>query len=242
MPMLPPVGERMAVLTPITSPSCVNSGPPELPWLMAASTCRNWSYGPAPISRPSAEMIPAVTVPPRPNGLPTATTHWPGRTWSELPSFSEGSGWSACTRSTARSVRGSRPTTLAGSWVPSSSVTVNSFPAAATWLLVTIVPSELTMKPEPRASRWLPSCLTVTETTAGRTWATRSAKSGIGCAVPEGSIGRAVRRVLGVARHGERAEAAERGAGEQRREQRAAAAVQAEFLQHGSSHRLMMPT
>ena len=37
MPIEPPVGEMIAVLTPITSPSRLNSGPPELPRLMAAS-------------------------------------------------------------------------------------------------------------------------------------------------------------------------------------------------------------
>ncbi len=37
MPIDPPVGEMMAVLMPITSPSRLNSGPPELPRLMAAS-------------------------------------------------------------------------------------------------------------------------------------------------------------------------------------------------------------
>ena len=37
MPIEPPDGEMIAVLTPITSPSRLNSGPPELPRLMAAS-------------------------------------------------------------------------------------------------------------------------------------------------------------------------------------------------------------
>ena len=37
MPTEPPVGDRIAVLMPITSPSMLNSGPPELPLLMAAS-------------------------------------------------------------------------------------------------------------------------------------------------------------------------------------------------------------
>ena len=36
-PTLPPDGEKMAVLMPITLPSMSNSGPPELPRLMAAS-------------------------------------------------------------------------------------------------------------------------------------------------------------------------------------------------------------
>ena len=37
MPIEPPVGEMIAVLMPTTSPSMLNSGPPELPRLMAAS-------------------------------------------------------------------------------------------------------------------------------------------------------------------------------------------------------------
>ena len=37
MPIEPPVGEMIAVLMPMTSPSMLNSGPPELPRLMAAS-------------------------------------------------------------------------------------------------------------------------------------------------------------------------------------------------------------
>ena len=37
MPIEPPDGEMIAVFTPITSPSRLNSGPPELPRLMAAS-------------------------------------------------------------------------------------------------------------------------------------------------------------------------------------------------------------
>ena len=37
MPTEPPDGDRIAVLMPITSPSMLNSGPPELPLLMEAS-------------------------------------------------------------------------------------------------------------------------------------------------------------------------------------------------------------
>jgi hypothetical protein len=37
IPIEPPEGEMIAVLTPMTSPSRLNSGPPELPRLMAAS-------------------------------------------------------------------------------------------------------------------------------------------------------------------------------------------------------------
>ena len=37
MPIEPPDGEMIAVLMPMTSPSMLNSGPPELPRLIAAS-------------------------------------------------------------------------------------------------------------------------------------------------------------------------------------------------------------
>ncbi len=40
MPTLPPLGEKIAVLTPITLPLRSNSGPPELPRLIGASICR----------------------------------------------------------------------------------------------------------------------------------------------------------------------------------------------------------
>ena len=80
MPTLPPDGEKIAVLTPMTLPRMSKVGPPELPRLIGASTWMKSSYGPSPISRPTAETMPAVTVPPRPNGLPTASTLSPGRT------------------------------------------------------------------------------------------------------------------------------------------------------------------
>ena len=38
IPTLPPVGEKIAELTPMTRPVASKSGPPELPWLMGAST------------------------------------------------------------------------------------------------------------------------------------------------------------------------------------------------------------
>jgi hypothetical protein len=45
-PTLPPFGEMIAELMPITLPSTLNSGPPELPRLIGASTCRKSSNGP----------------------------------------------------------------------------------------------------------------------------------------------------------------------------------------------------
>ena len=43
IPTDPPPGDRIAVFTPITSPSLLNSGPPELPRLIAASVWMNSS-------------------------------------------------------------------------------------------------------------------------------------------------------------------------------------------------------
>jgi hypothetical protein len=43
MPTLPPLGEKIAVLTPMTSPRVLNAGPPELPRLIGASICRKSS-------------------------------------------------------------------------------------------------------------------------------------------------------------------------------------------------------
>ncbi len=152
MPTAPADGDRIAVLTPTTLPSWVKSGPPELPRLIGASICRKESYGPSPMSRPRAETIPAVTVPPSPNGLPTAITHWPGSTSSESPSWMKANLPGRTIRSRARSVRGSRPTIFAGRVLPSSRVTVTEVAPLTTWLLVTTKPSGEMMKPEPRAS------------------------------------------------------------------------------------------
>ena len=40
MPMLPPFGEKIAVFTPTTSPATLKTGPPELPKLIGASSCK----------------------------------------------------------------------------------------------------------------------------------------------------------------------------------------------------------
>jgi hypothetical protein len=79
MPTEAPDGEKIAALTPMTLPSMSKLGPPELPLFTGASIWIKSSYGPAPMSRPSAETIPAVAVSPSPNGLPTASTQSPIR-------------------------------------------------------------------------------------------------------------------------------------------------------------------
>jgi hypothetical protein len=43
MPTDPPDGEKIAVLTPMTSPSMLKLGPPELPTFTGASICRKSS-------------------------------------------------------------------------------------------------------------------------------------------------------------------------------------------------------
>ena len=112
----PPV--RIWELTPITRPSPSSSGPPELPGLIAASV---WTapeiekpFG-AWIVRPSAEMMPVVTVPSSPNGLPIAIAGSPGRSSSDAPS------WSGC----------SSPSTSLGSTLSSARSTDGSVPSSS---------------------------------------------------------------------------------------------------------------
>ena len=134
----------------MTWPSMLNSGPPELPLLIAASVWMKSSYGPWRISRPRADTIPAVTLPPSPNGLPIARTQSPTREASESPNASAGSGLSDFTFSNAMSTRSSRPMSVAFSEVLSCRVTVISSAPSITWLLVTMMPDGSMMKPEPR--------------------------------------------------------------------------------------------
>src|SRR5258706_13611782 len=72
----------------------------------------NASYGPLPMSRPLADTMPAVTVPPRPKGLPTASTQSPIRALLS-DSFANGKSESPSTLIRATSVRGSVPITFA---------------------------------------------------------------------------------------------------------------------------------
>ncbi len=101
------------------------------------------------MSRAVAEMIPEVTVPPRPNGLPIANTQSPTLVLVESPHRAAGSGVLASTFSKARSLTGSRPTTCASNVVLSDRVTVICSALAITWLLVTISPDGSMMNPDP---------------------------------------------------------------------------------------------
>ena len=69
-------------------------------------------------------MIPDVTVPPSPNGLPMAITQSPTRAVRLSPNFTNGRALPGSILSTARSDGASRPISLAGYSVPSGIVTV----------------------------------------------------------------------------------------------------------------------
>ncbi len=116
-PSLPPPSLWICDVIPITSPRRLSSGPPELPWLIAASVWIAPSIGVSfgeEISRPTALTMPLVTVPSRPNGLPIATTPSPTVTF-ELSASASGTSFEdgAFTCSTAMSVEESEPTTFA---------------------------------------------------------------------------------------------------------------------------------
>ena len=136
-PLPPPVA--IWELMPITRPSPSISGPPLFPGLIEASVWITLEIEKplgARISRATADTIPVVTVRVKPNGLPIATTGSP--TCAELESPS-GTGralliLSGSTLSTARSVDGSRPLTVALTGSPSSSkLTVTSLGPSTTW-------------------------------------------------------------------------------------------------------------
>src|SRR5712691_3924570 len=114
------------------------------------------------MSRLRAETMPAVTVPPRLNGLPIAITHSPSRSLSESPNLTDLSFLSVLIRNTARSTFLSVPSNSALMREPSLRMTVISSASAITWLLVTTMPSASMMKPEPseltRRGGWLVPC------------------------------------------------------------------------------------
>src|SRR3954447_11098027 len=158
-PELEPLCDAICELTPITRPAASSSGPPELPGLMAASVCTapgiEKPLG-ASISRPGAERRRGVTVRERPTGEPMAIAASPGRSELEEASCSGLVSLDSCfgsMASTARSLEGSLPTSLAGIGSPfSPKRTVNLSASSTTWSLVTMWPSVSITKPEPEAA------------------------------------------------------------------------------------------
>src|SRR5262249_40437831 len=154
-PLLPPESLSIWELTPITRPLTSNSGPPELPWLIAASVWIAPSIGVLSgdvISRFSALTIPLVTVVARPNGEPTATTSSPTRTVAESPSTSGCScAAGAWILTTATSLAGSAPTTLPRYVDPSAKRTSTLVASLTTCSLVMTWPFASYTNPEPCA-------------------------------------------------------------------------------------------
>ena len=151
----------MIEFTPISCPAMFTSAPPELPGLIGASVWMApytdaWLGSDASgmiTGRCRALMMPAVTVPSRPYGDPTAATAWPTSAWSESPISMTGRSLASVTLSRARSVLGSRPTSSASALVPSLKETVRVAPpvsaTATTWLLVMMSPSAEMTEPDP---------------------------------------------------------------------------------------------
>ncbi len=144
----------MAVTMPTTSPSCVTSGPPELPGLAAAS---NWMRLES-VRLPSGERnsrfrpdtTPDETDGPMPNGKPTATTRSPGmRSPVERMVAATRSSGMALARSTARSCSACTPTTRASDTRPSKNSTFTRSAPCTTCRLVRMVPFSWITTPEP---------------------------------------------------------------------------------------------
>ena len=133
---------------PMTSPLPLNSGPPELPGLTAASVWMKGTTASPGSERPLALTMPCVAVCSKPKGAPMASTGSPTPSCLGSPRRTVGR-FLASMRSTATSVTGSLPSTLAEYSLRSLSLTVTSLASRTTCALVRISPSALMMKPEP---------------------------------------------------------------------------------------------
>jgi hypothetical protein len=102
--------------------------------------------------RPIALTIPDVMLSASPNGLPIATTSWPGSTFFDVPSVTGCSSPAATpTLMTAMSVEGSEPTSVAFAVVPSTKWTVIDVAPSTTCWFVTMSPFVSTTNPDPSA-------------------------------------------------------------------------------------------
>jgi hypothetical protein len=120
--------------------------------------------------RSVAEMIPSVTLPDRPSGLPMASTTSPACARSESPNVVGCSPDGSSARITARSSGGYVPTSRAVRGAVSPATwTWNSLALPATWALVTMFPDLSSTTPEPS-----PSGVRI-RTTEGSTWRTTPA-------------------------------------------------------------------
>ena len=132
-----------------------NKGPPEFPEFIDASVWIKSSYLDNPIDLFLAEIIPAVTVPPRPNGFPIAKTQSPILALSESPKPTGLNLSSVSNCNTAISIKGSAPSTFAlYSWSPLT-LTIISSASWITWLFVTTTPFSSIINPDPKAADFL---------------------------------------------------------------------------------------
>ncbi|MBS1136080.1 MAG: putative serine protease MucD domain protein [Proteobacteria bacterium] len=120
---------------PTTSPFMLNSGPPELPGLMATSVWMKGTNVSCGSERPLALTMPAVTELSKPKGEPMATTHSPTRSLVGSPIRTAGRPV-ASILIRAMSVRLSAPMTLALNSRLSPSLTRISSADSTTWALV----------------------------------------------------------------------------------------------------------
>ena len=136
---------------PITLPSWVNSGPPELPWLIGASIWMNWSYGPSPMSRLPPRRCRRSPCRRGRTGCPSPPPTGPASRW-RIAEFDEGqlvAGIHLQHRDIGARIAADHLRRQGGAVVQRHADLLASF---TTWLLVTIVPLALIRKPEPRAS------------------------------------------------------------------------------------------
>src|SRR3989454_3768353 len=153
-PSEPPEWDRMWLTIPMTSPCMLNSGPPELPWLIAASVWKN-SARDIPLKVAfglrRALMYPTVRVWLAPRGGPTTNTGAPISTASESPMLATNGArgaFSSCRSAT--SAEGSDDRTLALSVSPVRNSTSIASAVCTPWAAVRILPSGEMSTPEPR--------------------------------------------------------------------------------------------
>ena len=152
---------RIAVLTPITSPNSLSSGPPLLPGLMAASVWMKLTFllgmPTSAAERERLETMPSVTVESSPTALPMAITQSPTCRSSDRPSGAVGRTLpDGLILMTARSRKSSEPFTVPSNVRPSVSVIVTLLALFTTCAFVMITPSSerITPLPCPDSLRW----------------------------------------------------------------------------------------
>ncbi len=153
--------DEAAVAMPTTSPSESRTGPPESPETMSAATSMSPESDSVPVPDSLCTWMAwsvAVTVPsaatrlPVPSALPTSVTASPVFAPPSSSSETVDSPEASLSLRTATSFVASAPTTSASYCLPVvSSVTLMLVAPWMTWLLVRIVPSEVSTMPVPAA-------------------------------------------------------------------------------------------